>query len=356
MKKIIFYLFIILSFNTVVAQVDKNNLLNTRNTTLSTPIKVYYGVFIKKMIPDFSTGKFYCEFYWWARFSKPAANSEIDVDDILNLEYVNGVSVAADAIKSEIQEQREIKNVSETQIYATGFHQGDFYFNANYAKYPFDHQTLPILVENSTITQDKLIFISDTESYLNSKQSIKFYGLSEDLLQFKSSNYNIKNTSIYSGSGIYNSNFGDPELIQHPISKYARIGIEININRSFVPFISKLFIPLLIILLLVYFVFYLPAEKIDIAAGLTVTSLLSAIAFQLSVSGNLPDIGYIIYVDKVFYLCYFLIALAMGESLWTFYLDRSGNEANVKRAIRIDYWARFIFPVLYFAGVILLAL
>ena len=67
-----------------------------------------------------------------------------------------------------------------------------------------------------------------------------------------------------------------------------------------------------------YFVFFLPAEKLDIAAGLTVTSLLSAIAFQTAMSTDIPAIGSITYIDKVFYTCYFLIALSMAQSLITY--------------------------------------
>ena len=102
--------------------------------------------------------------------------------------------------------------------------------------------------------------------------------------------------------------------------------------------------------------FFLPAEKLDIAAGLTVTSLLSAIAFQTAMSTDIPEIGYIIYIDKVFYTCYFLIALSMAQSLITYYLDFSGEEKKVKLASQIDYIFRFLFPLLFFAAVILFAL
>jgi hypothetical protein len=121
------------------------------------------------------------------------------------------------------------------------------------------------------------------------------------------------------------------------------------------PLITKLIIPLAIILFLVYFVFFIPADKIDIAAGLTVTSLLSAIAFQLSVNSDLPDIGYIIYVDKVFYSCYFLIAISMAESLYTFYLDKSGDEKKMNLALKIDVVSRFLFPVIFIGSVYLFA-
>ena len=186
-------------------------------------------------------------------------------------------------------------------FFAMGFHQGQFYFTPDYSMYPFDEQVLDIIVENSLFPSSELIFISDTSSY-------------------------------------------------------SRIKASILINRSFLPYISKLIIPLIIILILVYFVFFLPAEKLDIAAGLTVTSLLSAIAFQTAMSTDIPEIGYIIYIDKVFYTCYFLIALSMAQSLITYYLDFSGEEKKVKLASQIDYIFRFLFPLLFFAAVILFAL
>ncbi len=69
------------------------------------------------------------------------------------------------------------------------------------------------------------------------------------------------------------------------------------------------------------------------AAALTVTSLLSAIAFQFSVNSDLPEIGYLIYVDKIFYTTYFLIAVAMVESLWTFFLDATGDDSKKNLAV-----------------------
>jgi hypothetical protein len=103
-------------------------------------------------------------------------------------------------------------------------------------------------------------------------------------------------------------------------------------------------------------VFFMPAKKIDIAAGLTVTSLLSAIAFQLSISGELPEIGYIIYVDKIFYTCYFLIAASMALSLYTYYLDASGVKEKRKLADRIDVICRIVFPLIFLLSLILFAI
>lgn len=313
-------------------------------------IKVTYGLFLKKVVPNFKEGTFYSEFYWWIKFKNDTTKSGWSNDDIINIEYVNACQSEIGSSAAEIQ---ETKVIGENEYYFTGYHQGDFYFNPDYSSYPFDIQILNITIENSLIPSNELIFIVDTTSFLESGADKNFFGLSNDLLKVKSTNFNISRTDISTLTGLYNSNFGDPEFPSQ--SSYSRLNIGVFINRSFVPFITKLIIPLAIILFLVYFVFFIPADKIDIAAGLTVTSLLSAIAFQLSVNSDLPEIGYIIYVDKVFYSCYFLIAISMAESLYTFYLDKSGDERKIKLAERIDLASRYLFPVIFIASIYLFA-
>ena len=316
----------------------------------TTPIQVEYGIFIKKIVPDFKDGKFYSEFYWWIKFTNDSTKTGWTNDDVANIEYINAHESEIGSFADEVQ---EIKSIGPNRYYLTGYHQGDFYFNPDYTSYPFDEQVLNITIENSLIPENELELVIDTASFVAYKSSAKHYGLSKDLLDNKSINFNIDKSEITSETGVYNSNFGDPEFPSE--SKYSRINVSVIINRSFVPFITKLIIPLAIILFLVYFVFFIPADKIDIAAGLTVTSLLSAIAFQLSVNGDLPDIGYIIYIDKVFYSCYFLIAITMAQSLYTFYLDKTEIPEKVKLAKRIDLISRYLFPIIFVASIYLFA-
>jgi hypothetical protein len=313
-------------------------------------IKITYGLFMKKVVPNFKEGTFYAEFYWWTKFKNDSSITGWSNEEITNLEYVNACQSEIEGATSEIQ---ETKIIGENEFYYTGYHQGDFYFNPDYRSYPFDVQILNITIENSLIPSDELIFEIDTTSFLNSKADRKFFGLSNDLLKNRNTNFNISKSDITTTTGIYNSNFGDPEFPNESV--YSRINTAIYIDRSFAPFITKLIIPLAIILFLVYFVFYIPADKIDIAAGLTVTSLLSAIAFQLSVNSDLPEIGYMIYVDKVFYSCYFLISISMAESLYTFYLDKSGDERKMKLAVNIDKISRFLFPIVFVLSIWLFA-
>ena len=121
----------------------------------------------------------------------------------------------------------------------------------------------------------------------------------------------------------------------------------IEAARNYGAYLIKILIPLLIILVLAYLVFFVPARDLDVAVGLTVTSVLACIAFQLTVADDLPSIGYIVTSDRIFHLCYFMIMTAMAETVYTDNLEKRGREST---AAGIEHWARFLYPALLFLG------
>ena len=315
------------------------------------PFRVRYGMYVKKVNPDFKQFRFNAEFYWWAIFENDSAQTGVSNHEIINFEYVNAVNTEVNGIHKEVQ---EVRHLGDNRYYFTGFHQGDFYFNPDFRRYPFDVQDLQIIVENSILGEDELVMAPDTASFNLSDQPADFQGISDELIHAKNQNYRFKKTRIYADTGVYNSNFGDPDFDPH--SRYSRIVFKLSIDRAFIPYISKLLIPLMIILAQAYFVFFIPPKAIDIATSITVTSLLSAIAFQFSLGQELPEIGYLIFVDKAFYTCYLLIALTMAQSLITYYWDDSGVPALKARAIKLDRWCRYLFPVAFFLILFLLGI
>ena len=103
----------------------------------------------------------------------------------------------------------------------------------------------------------------------------------------------------------------------------------------------------MIILALAYLVFFVPARELEVAVGLTVTSVLACIAFQLTVADDLPSIGYVVTADRIFHLCYFLIMMAMAETVYTHNLEKRGREAT---AAKIEHRARYVYPGLFVVG------
>jgi hypothetical protein len=165
MTKKIIRLSILLSFFFI------NNLKAQQNLP-EKAIQIKFGIFIKKIVPDFKENKFYTEFYWWAKYP---SNTGLSDSAILDLQYVNGYNVE---IASFFEEREEdpypIKN---GETYCVGFHQGDFYFNPDYTYYPFDEQKMDILIEHRMETTEIIKLIIDTADYTFSKQKSTLWGI-----------------------------------------------------------------------------------------------------------------------------------------------------------------------------------
>ena len=74
----------------------------------TTPIQVEYGIFIKKIVPDFKDGKFYSEFYWWIKFTNDRTQSGWTNEDIANIEYINAHESEIGSFANEVQEIKSI--------------------------------------------------------------------------------------------------------------------------------------------------------------------------------------------------------------------------------------------------------
>jgi hypothetical protein len=154
----------------------------------------------------------------------------------------------------------------------------------------------------------------------------------------------------------YETHFGDPTLMEAGASSNhsfisSRITLAIHVRRVFTPYLVKIMIPLVICLLLPYLVFFIDAVNLDVAAGLTVTSLLACVAIQLTVVPGLPDVGYVVTSDLLFYLAYLLSMLAMAQTVWTYSIAQS----NPVLAHWMDVVGRFVYPVIFAAGFALIA-
>ena len=219
--------------NKTIAQNEKTN----------SPVIIKFGIYIKKIVPDFKENKFYTEFFWWVKFKNDSTKTGFSNSDLLNLQYVNASNVETGAFLNEIEEGPKLD--SEGEYYCEGYHGGDFYFNPDYTYYPFDEQRMDILVEHAMETTDKIKIMIDSSSYIFSKQKASLWGVSNDIINNKTASYKIFKSEIKTETGLYNTNFGDPEF--SPSSDYSRLNTSIYLNRSFAPYIAKLIIPIFII-------------------------------------------------------------------------------------------------------------
>lgn len=296
------------------------------------PIKLNVGIYVRSVSLNNKEQFATIDFYYWFRFKLPEDTS--DLASYYNLEVTNG-----EVQLNEIHETKVIGN----NYYVSGHMKGDFNFVADYENYPFDKQKLLIQFEHPMYEVEDIKLVPDKYSYLKCKTDTNLWGLAKNL---KADGLFIKQSDFVEGRTVYETDFGDPNITE-PTSTYSNITFRIYISRDFIPYVLKFMIPLIIIVGLAYLVFFIPADQLDLAAGLTVTSLLAGIAFQWTISDDLPEVGYLVCVDKIFYLSYILIMLAMAQTVWTYHLDQKGKK---KLSDFLETLGQWLFPTAFFGG------
>ena len=292
---------------------------------------------------DWQAQNFLVDFYWWIRYPTPASQADRALAE--SLEFVNGNLEASELLQHEIQERKTVSGPDGNEEYVAFRTVGRFYFQADFSSYPFDRQKLPIVIEHEVLTTEELELVDDEESYRRAGGPEERWGLAPTLTE---TDPEIERTSRTFGTQPYRTNFGDPS-IQESTTSFARVTFLIETARDYRAYLIKILIPLLIILVLAYLVFFVPARELEVAVGLTVTSILACIAFQLTVADDLPNIGYVVSSDLIFYLSYFLIMTAMAETVYTHNLEKRGRTSA---AAKIERWARYLYPAFLALGLV----
>lgn len=295
------------------------------------PTQVSIGMHVVELRSvDARAQSFYADLYLWMRFNKNGLDEERIKDLIERLEPVNG--------KFESKDATDDKTVGDER-YVCYRVTGTFFFVPDLKNYPFDTQVLPITVENATLEQEDLIFVDDRLSYEKSGTPEVRWGLSPTLAI---PDYVLKKVERTVFESRYPTNFGDPS--KNPAgTHYSRFSLRASFEREYWSYAFKILIPLLIILAMAYLVFFLPAAQLDTSASVAMTALLSCMAYNVAVSQNMPEIGYLVLSDKFFIATYVLLLLTLAQTFLTFVLDANGKG---EQALRIDRQSRVVFPLL----------
>ena len=92
----------------------------------------------------------------------------------------------------------------------------------------------------------------------------------------------------------------------------------------------KIFLPIVLVVMCAVLVFFVKPKEIGARIGLGITALLTLVALELTSSGSLPDVDYLMMLDKVFLLAYLFIIVAIARAVATSW---RGHEANAEKAI-----------------------
>ena len=128
----------------------------------------------------------------------------------------------------------------------------------------------------------------------------------------------------------YPTNFGD--LSVGNADSYSRAIVTIPVTRPLGALTLKTFVPVLLIILCAGLALIIRPQCVDGRIGLAITALLTLVALQLTGGSGLPDVDYLMMLDKVYLVSYafiMLVLLRVTSTSWR--VDESTRELKVAR-------------------------
>lgn len=208
-------------------------------------------------------------------------------------------------------------------------------------RYPLDRHNLKVLVENSVYTTDQLVYVADAEES----------GFSDTLAV---PDWEIQGFEVASLVRQYTTNFGDPRIgdeAQHSVFQYS-----LQIARPVSFFLWKLLLPLIIVIATSWGSLLLNPQHIDSRIGLPVTGLLTAVFLQESYSSNLPDVGYLVLLDRIYAVAYILIFISILEAIVTAEWVNDERPDGYEQAIKLDRLLLKAQTAVLLVGIVLIIL
>ena len=129
-----------------------------------------------------------------------------------------------------------------------------------------------------------------------------------------------------------------------PGLQYSAYVFEFTASRNVQHYILKVILPLVLIVMMSWSVFWTEPTNSNTQFSIAVTSMLTLIAYRFAVDTQLPRLPYMTRLDAFFLVSTLLVFLSLIEVLVTTILD---NNDQVARAKKLDRYCRVIVPIIF---------
>ncbi len=129
----------------------------------------------------------------------------------------------------------------------------------------------------------------------------------------------------------------------------SRFDITIQVQRETAYYVWKVFIPLCLIVMISWAVFWIDPGQMGIQTGIGTGMMLSIIAFLFSLQRILPKVPYLTRIDFFVYSSLIFIVLAFLETLISCGMHARGHESPARR---LDIISRFVFPTAFLSVIL----
>lgn len=298
--------------------VNSSSQLNTTKrgtfTEVQTPpssaqqVKVgFYPVAIYDL--DQSSNTFYADAYVWMRWKG-------EIDPSATIEFTNMVEEWGKLQEPIAEEPKTLPDGSKYQQFRV---EGRFVQPFSLADYPLDRHSLQMTVEDTSHGINELAYVIDKDSS----------GVSQTL---DIPGWKLQGWEAQTLEHSYGSNFGE---VEQP-SNYSVASFALVIERPVSFFLCKQMLPLVIIVMAALVALLLNPRVIDARLALPLGALLSAIFLQKGYADTLPDLGYLVFMDKIYLVAYALILAVLIRSIVAYMGAKEASDQEIEHMQKID--------------------
>ncbi len=126
--------------------------------------------------------------------------------------------------------------------------------------------------------------------------------------------------------------------------------VNITLKRESASIIWKVIVPLIVLVLLMWAVFWMEVDNLADRLNIAFIGILTIVAYQFLIDGTMPRIAYFTFTDTVLLYSFLVMCLAIVESLVLYSLCKAGRKPMAEK---VDRAAQWLFPILYFAGLLI---
>jgi raffinose/stachyose/melibiose transport system substrate-binding protein len=327
------------------AQIDSGRIMTVNGGYVYKANVVYAGIDLLGIDEiDIKTSTYKVDFYLWFRYRPNEHDPDFKPDEFV---FTNAEG------DTEIVPIRDESN-SDGTVLKTYRVSGTFKNQFKFYDYPFEHQDLIVEFRNQNATTSFIQYVVDRTGmrYQSEDTLLKNYA---DNGAFDSI-FGWKPQSVQVAQDIFPtfSTFGSPQNFGRSVAtNYSLINVKVDIQRDSLQYIVKSLLPLLITLILAYITFFLPlGHEERLAVGST--ALLTTAFFHLQLADSLPEIGYTVAMEYLFYASYIMSALIVLLETLSIRYEKIGEDAKKKadkqmyedKRERLNTLGRIIYPVI----------
>ena len=125
----------------------------------------------------------------------------------------------------------------------------------------------------------------------------------------------------------------------------------IHVKRHSEYYVFRIFLPLFLMVSISWGVLWIPPSDLNSQLLISVTTVLTLVAFSVAVSNVLPPVPYLTFYDSFFLVSFFFIMLTIGEAIMV-HLMHGRNRAQ---ALKVRSLTRRLFPPAFIFTALLMA-